>query len=146
MNVPEDSHGASPAPARPYPCVTTETAPFWRAGEQGVLLIKRCLDCARFHHPPAPLCPHCLSDQVDFAALSGRARIVTYTVNHHQWHSAFPPPYVLAIVELEEAPDVRLTTRLCHAEIARVAIGMRVRVRFERVGPAWLPLFEPEEA
>jgi len=136
---PEQSQGE-----RPYPCVTAETAPFWSAGAEGVLRVKRCLDCARFHHPPAPLCPYCLSERLDFQALSGRARVATFTVNHHQWHPAFPPPYVLAIVELEKAPDVRLTTRLCHVGVDSVSIGMRVRVVFEQVGPAWLPLFEPE--
>lgn len=145
MNSPS-TEGEHDLQSRPYPCVTEVTAPFWHAGEQGVLRIKRCLECTRFHHPPAPLCPHCLSDQLDFQALSGRGRIVTFTVNHHQWHPAFPPPYVLLIIELEEAPEVRLTSRLCHAEIDRVAIGMRVRVCFERVGSVWLPLFELEEA
>ncbi|MBB3860969.1 putative OB-fold protein [Novosphingobium hassiacum] len=66
------------------------------------------------------------------------------TINHHAWHAAFPPPYLIALVEIAEAPYVRLTTRIINCEPDEVEIGAPVRVVFERQGPAWLPLFELE--
>jgi len=55
-------------------------------------------------------------------------------------------PYVLAIVELVEQPDVRLTTRLVGVTPGNVRIGLPLRVRFEQVEDVWLPLFEKDDA
>ena len=66
-----------------------------------------------------------------------------FTVNPHPWHPAFPPPYVIAIVALDEDPLVRLTTNIVGCEPDEVHIGQRVRVRFEQHDDVWLPLFEP---
>ncbi|CAN7651293.1 OB-fold domain-containing protein [Phenylobacterium sp. LjRoot219] len=80
------------------------------------------------------------------AALSGRGVVVARTTNHQMWHPEFTPPYVIAIVELEEASHVRLTTRIVNCMPEDVVIGSRVRVVFERQGPAWMPLFELDAA
>ena len=56
----------------------------------------------------------------------------------------FNPPYVVAIVELEEQPGLRLTTNVVGCEPEDVEIGMAVKVVFEDVGDdVFLPLFEP---
>ena len=70
---------------------------------------------------------------------------MTFTVNHHAWFPGQQVPYVLAIVELEEQPGLRLTTRLVGLEPEEVRIGLPVRVRFEQVEDVWLPLFERDE-
>jgi acetyl-CoA acetyltransferase len=75
--------------------------------------------------------------------VSGQAVIAGFTINRHQWLPHFPPPYVVAVVALDEDPSVRLTTNIVACEPEEVAIGMRVRVVFERQGDFWLPLFEP---
>lgn len=131
--------------ARPYPAVTPETAFFWTAGQDGTLKFLRCERCGHFIHPPQPRCPECLGTELAVTPVSGRATVVASTINHHLWHPAFPPPYIIAIVEIEEAPYVRLTTRIvrCAPEDAR--IGLAVRVCFEAQGPTWLPLFAPGE-
>jgi uncharacterized OB-fold protein len=70
--------------------------------------------------------------------------VLTFTVNHQAWIPGFDPPYVVAIVELEEQPGLRLTTNIVGCPIENVTIGMSVRVRFEDVGEGvFLPLFEP---
>jgi uncharacterized OB-fold protein len=132
--------------SRPYPAVTPRNQFFWTAGAVGVLRLQQCSQCAQYIHPPKPRCPECLSDAIKIVDLSGRATVATYTINAHQWHPDFPPPYVIAIVEIEEAPYVRLTTRIVDCEPGEIAIGTRVRVVFEEQGPAWMPLFKPEEA
>ncbi|MDX6432244.1 MAG: hypothetical protein QOE54_4610, partial [Streptosporangiaceae bacterium] len=77
-------------------------------------------------------------------AVSGRAVVAGFTVNHQQWLPRFPPPYVVAVVAIEEDPMTRLTTNIIGCEPDDVAIGMRVRVVFEQQGELWIPLFEPE--
>ncbi len=128
---------------RPLPELTAATEWFWTSGADGRLRIQRCTDCASFVHPPVPICPVCRSRCWEPAVVSGRATVVGYTVNQHQWHPAFEPPYVIAVVAPVEDPTVRLTTMIVGCEPAEVSIGQDVTVRFEHVDDVWLPLFEP---
>jgi acetyl-CoA acetyltransferase/uncharacterized OB-fold protein len=128
---------------RPLPEVTPATAWFWTSGADGHLRIQRCADCATLVHPPVPICPSCRSRDWEPAVVSGRGSVVGFTVNQHQWHPDFVPPYVLAVVALAESADVRLTTSLVECDPAEVHIGQEVAVRFEQHEDVWLPLFEP---
>lgn len=93
-----------------------------------------------------PLCPECESFDLAPEAVSGRAALVTYTENHQPWIPGFPPPYVIAIVELPEQVGLRLTTNLVHCDVESIAIGMPLRVVFEEADDGiFLPLFEPVE-
>ena len=130
----------------PSPIVTPENAFFWNAGAEGRLRFQHCGACDRFIHPPSPRCPACLSDEIAVRDVSGRARVATCTVNHHPWHPELPPPYALAIVEIEEAPYVRLTTRVVNCDPEAVGAGMALQVLFQKQGDAWLPLFQPINA
>lgn len=133
------------APA-PYPEIDDANRFFWTAGEAGVLRFLRCQACRTFSHPPSPYCRNCLSQDLAPEDVSGRATVEAFTVNHHPWHPAFPPPYVVAIVSIEEDPAVRLTTNILGCAIDDVRIGLPVQVAFRQAGPAWLPLFEPRTA
>jgi uncharacterized OB-fold protein len=116
---------------------------FWRSGADGVLRFLRCASCGRIHHPPVPRCPYCGSRDVTPGAVSGRATVATYTVNHQPFMPGFEPPYVIAIVELEDDPTVRLTTNIVDCAIEDVRIGMPVEVTFEPNGEWFVPLFRP---
>jgi acetyl-CoA acetyltransferase/uncharacterized OB-fold protein len=128
---------------RPLPELTPATAWFWTSGADGLLRIQRCADCATLVHPPVPICPNCRSRAAEPAVVSGRGSVVGFTVNQHQWHPDFMPPYVLAVVALAEDADVRLTTSLVGCDPAEVHIGQEVIVHFEQVEDVWLPHFEP---
>jgi acetyl-CoA acetyltransferase len=94
--------------------------------------------------PPLPSCPTCRGDDVALAPVSGRATVVAVTVTHQEWLPAFPTPYAVAIVALEEDDRARLTTTVVGCPPEDVRIGMRVRVRFAHHEDVWLPLFEPD--
>ncbi|EUA26659.1 hypothetical protein I548_4762 [Mycobacterium intracellulare] len=66
-----------------------------------------------------------------------------YTVNAHPWLPGFEPPYVIAVVALDECAEVRLTTNIVGCSPEDVHVGQRVSVRFENVDDVWIPLFEP---
>jgi uncharacterized OB-fold protein len=130
---------------RLLPAVGPENEHFWRGGAVGELRFLRCSACRIYVHPPAPLCPTCLSRDLEVAAVSGRARVHTYSLNHQPWVPGFDPPYMVAIVDIEEQPGLRLTTNLVHCDPGDVEIGMRVRVCFEeREDGIFIPLFEPD--
>src|SRR6516165_8609654 len=129
-------------PMRPLPELTPFNEWYWTSGSDGVLRIQGCEDCGRLIHPPVPICPYCRSRSSKPTAVSGRGTVVGYTVNAHQWHPAFPPPYVIANVALAEDPNVHLTTNIVGCEPSAVRVGLEVDVRFEQFDDVWLPLFE----
>ena len=141
MNVSEQ-------PFRVLPAVTDDNEHFWRGGEHGELRFLRCADCGTWIHPPQPRCPSCWSTDVAPQASSGRGRILTYTINRQPWYPGLDPPYVVAIVELDDQEGLRLTTNIVNVDPDDVDFDQRVRVTFEeypdRNGSVWLPFFEPD--
>jgi uncharacterized OB-fold protein len=85
-----------------------------------------------------------LSREIKPEAVSGKAVISTFTINYQAWFPDLEVPYVVAIVELEEQPSVRLMTNIVGCDLESVHIGMKVRVIFKQVDEIFLPLFEPE--
>ena len=130
-------------PPRTLPVLTDENRAFWTQGAEDELHIMRCQDCRHYIHPPAPICDKCLGRNVRSEAVSGRATIATFTINHQRWVPNLPVPYTIAIVELEEQDGLRLTTNIVNCPIDKVRIGMKVNVVFEQQEEVFLPLFEP---
>jgi uncharacterized OB-fold protein len=133
-------------PFRVLPRVTDLNRHFWTGGAEGQLRFLRCRPCGTWVHPPAPVCPVCLARDVAPSAVSGRASVVTVTLNHQPWVPAPDHPYVIAIVEMEEQPGLRLMTNVVNCPPETVRIGMPVRVVFEAHGDVYVPLFEPAGA
>jgi acetyl-CoA acetyltransferase/uncharacterized OB-fold protein len=127
---------------RPLPELVPATEWFWTSGADGHLRIQRCNDCSGYVHPPVPICPHCRSRSSEPAVVSGRARVAGFTVNEHRWLPSIDPPYVIAVVAIDEDPSVRLTTNIVDVDPADVHIGQHVQVRFEHAEDVWFPLFE----
>jgi uncharacterized protein len=133
------------------PSPTTESAPFWTGGRRGELLISRCHACGKFFHPPGPACFRCRSTDVAPEAVSGRATVAAYTINRQPWIPGFEPPYIVAMVELAEQPDVRLMTNIVGIPLDEMRIGLEVEVFFEdwtdisgeEDTRVWIPLFRP---
>nr|WP_174274231.1 OB-fold domain-containing protein [Sphingomonas bacterium] len=130
------------AAPRPLPRLDPDNRFFWTSGEDGVLRLLRCAACDAFVHPPRPLCPHCLSEDVAPAAMPGTGVIYSYTVNHQKWHPGLDVPYVIARVAIDGAADVYLTTNIVGCDPQTVDIGDKVRVVFEQQDDVWFPLFE----
>jgi uncharacterized OB-fold protein len=127
---------------RKLPLLNAETRPFWTGGEVGELRMHRCDDCRRYFHPPAPVCRDCTSLKVGPVPVSGRGRVLTFTINRQAWTPELADPYVVAIVELEEQEGLRFLSNIVNCPAEAVAIGMPVSVVFERVEDVWIPLFE----
>jgi uncharacterized protein len=130
----------SDAPLRLLPLLDTENEFFWTSGSDGRLRFLRCQRCGYYLHPPVPRCPRCWTAEVEPEAVSGRGEVFSFTVNHQSWDGS-AEPYVIAIVQLVEQDDLRLTTNLLDCEPDEVAIGLDVEVVFEHRDPVWLPLF-----
>lgn len=136
---------------RLVPNPTAESHAFWTGGQRGELLINRCHACGHFFHPPGPACWRCRSTDVAPEPVSGRATVAAYTVNRQPWIPGLEPPYIVAMVELADEPDIRLITNIVGVSPDAICVGMPVEVFFEDWTDAsgeedsrvWLPLFRP---
>ena len=127
---------------RKLPQVTSDSSAFWQGGASSRLMIHCCSACTRFFHPPAPICPRCGSLNVAPVPVSGRGRIATFTINQQAWKPELVEPYVVAIIELDEQPGLRVLSNIVGLPPEQVSIDMPVRVVFEQHEDVWLPLFE----
>ena len=135
----------SDKPFRVLPKLTDQNRHLWQGGREGELRLLRCRPCRTWIHPPSPVCPDCLGKELAAEAVSGRATVFTFTLNHQPWVPAPDHPYAIAIVELEEQAGLRLMTNVVNCPAEAVRIGMPVRVVFEQHDDVWFPLFEPAE-
>jgi acetyl-CoA acetyltransferase/uncharacterized OB-fold protein len=117
-------------PIRPQP--TAESVGFWQGCRDEALRFPRCDDCAHIVHPPAPVCSRCGSRALSPVEVDGSANVYSLTINHQPTRGDLPVPFALAIVELIDAPGVRLTLRVVSPP-DEIAIGDSVQVEFERV-------------
>ena len=126
------------------PIIDAESAPFWAAAKERAFLIRHCGACGRNHFYPRHSCPHCWSEQCEWRRASGRGRIYSYTVIHH---NDVPPfheqvPYIVALIDLEEG--VRVTSNIVECTPEVVHVGLPVEVVYERVSDeVTLPRFRP---
>jgi uncharacterized OB-fold protein len=130
----------------PAPAVTRETLPFWQAAAEHRLVVQTCAACGRVRHPPGPTCPSCRSFEHRWTEVSGRGRVYTYTIVHQAFVPALAAfvPYVVAAVELDDAPEVRLITNLVEIDPALVTVGLPMELVWDDVRPGLaLPRFRP---
>ena len=118
---------------KPLPEINDENRPHWEAAKNRELVLQKCLDCGQFRYPPAPICPHCLSLNSEWAKVSGRGRVYTWTIFHQVYHPAFKDdvPYNVAVIKLEEGPQLLSNVVDCHNE--DIYMDMPVEVVFEAV-------------
>jgi acetyl-CoA acetyltransferase/uncharacterized OB-fold protein len=133
----------SEAPGRPLPPVTDATEFFWTSGADGTLRLQECTSCNALIHPPQPVCRYCHSREMGVRAVSGRATLSSFTINHRFSLPGLPAPYVVAQVAIVEDPRVRLTTNIIDCDPEQLEIGQLMEVAFEHIEDVWLPLFRP---
>jgi uncharacterized OB-fold protein len=120
----------SQAPPTTYFHLATDrwSEPFWTATTQHRLEIPRCTSCRRFRMPPSPFCPSCQSQEQEWVSVSGAGTVYSFTLitNPPFPEAADHLPYAPALVELDDAPGVRLVSAVVDAPLDRIAIGSRV--------------------
>jgi uncharacterized OB-fold protein len=129
---------------RPKPVPDIDTAPYWAAVREHVLRLQRCPACNRYAFPPKPRCAACLHQPLEWVSVSGRGKVRTFAIMRDTFMKAFPPPYAVAEVELEEQPGLTITTNIVECDVDNVRIGLPVEVTFEDRSPdVTIPQFRP---
>lgn len=125
------------------PALTAETAPYWKAADDGVLLLQKCPDCGKVQYHYRALCSFCMSDRVEDFPSSGRGEVWTYSVVHRNATAGYVEkvPYVVGLVELEGG--VKVVSNIVGGDPAEVTFGTKVEVVFAKSenGQA-IPLFK----
>ena len=132
--------------AKPLPRVNATTKPYWDGARDGKLLLQRCTACRATIHYPRPWCPQCWSTELEWFEATGEGRVVTYTVVHQAPFESYKAnaPYVLAVIRLEEGPQ--MMANVLRVDPKRMRIDLPVRVVFEERGDGFrVPQFEPAE-
>ena len=131
------------------PVIDSDGAPFWGYARQGELRVQSCADCGELRFPPRPCCPHCQSFASEWREVAGHGRIWSYVVPHPPLlpDYADQAPYNVVVVELADAPRIRLVgnlvaepgARLDSVPAERIRIGAKVQVVFSGEGlPQWV--------
>ena len=101
-------------PLPPKPVADRDTQPFWDAVAERRLVVQRCAQCRRWIWQPRPICPTCHASELTWTQVSGDARVVSWTALHPPvltvWQDKLP--FVLLLVELSDAPGVRMIGQL----------------------------------
>ncbi|MER5744516.1 Zn-ribbon domain-containing OB-fold protein [Streptomyces sp. NPDC002225] len=124
------------------PVVDEDGAPFWEYAARSELRVQACAEegCRKLRFPPRPCCPHCQSFDSEWRRMSGRGRIWSYVLPHPPLLPAYAAqaPYNAVVVELAEAPSIRLVGNVVSGPDApldsvdptRLRIGATVRAVF----------------
>ena len=101
---------------------------------QGKYLGLKCRVCGNFTVPPQKVCSSCQSEDMEIAELSRRGVVRSFTVIHTP-AEGFTPPYIVALVELNEGPWVTVNIVKFDPQKATMKnlIGKKGRIDFQEV-------------
>jgi uncharacterized OB-fold protein len=106
---------------------------FWEAARRHELIVQRCNGCGNFQFGPEWICYRCHSFDLGWQRVSGRGRIYSW---ERVWYPVHPAltgrlPYLVVLVELPDAGNVRMVGNLLGDPEQEVAIGAEVEAVFE---------------
>ena len=128
-------------PSQPVP--NPDTSGFWQATSEGRLALCRCDECGAWMHPPLERCRRCRGT-TSFQPVSGNGTVHSFIVQHRASIPGIgPAPYVIALVDFDDALGARLSGLIAGAAPADVVVGARVTTRIVDVpgGPFRQPEF-----
>ncbi len=126
---------------RPIPVPDELSKPFWDACNERRLIVQTCTACNRMQYPPERACRDCGSaDQLGWREVQGRGtvtgHIVIYDSRLRAWQEM--QPYNVAIIALEENPDIKFFSNLPGTPPDEVPFEAKVQLIFEEVAPGRL--------
>ena len=117
----------------PQPDPDSPDVGFWEACNHHELVVQRCSDCGVLRHTPELICHECYSFKYDWHKVSGKATVYSHMNVVHPVHPALRDrvPFNVVLVELSDAPGIRMIGNLVDCAYEDIHIGMPVEVVFE---------------
>lgn len=112
----------------PRPYEDEDNAKFLSGWREGRLYLQQARSGGPLFFYPRPICPYTGSDDLVWKEVSGRGRLVSFSVVMRPNHPSFNDevPIILAEIELEEGAG--LLARIVQADPARVKSGVQVEL------------------
>ena len=132
---------------KPIPQPSVETRRYWEGCKRHELWLPFCTNGEQSFFYPRVFCPRCFSWEIEWRQASGRGTLYSFAIQYRAQAPGFEPPYVTAIVQLEEGP--RLMTNLVQIEPdpEKIRCDMPVEVLVEDISDEIsLPMFRPADA
>ncbi|MCC7366368.1 MAG: OB-fold domain-containing protein [Dehalococcoidia bacterium] len=106
---------------------------YWAAVRRHELVVQRCNACRGFQFGPEWICHQCRSLDLAWEQVQTRGRIYSW---ERVWHPVHPAlkngcPYVVVLVELPQAGNVRMVGNLLGDPMQPIVIGSEVEAVFE---------------
>ena len=122
-------------PGLAQPAATPLDEPYWSGLRENILRAQRCTACGKWQWGPEWICHHCLSDAVEFEELPATGNIYSYERVWHPVHPALAEqgPYIVVLVELPHADNIRMVGNLVGDPHQQVTIGAQVAGVFEHL-------------
>ncbi|HVW35141.1 MAG TPA: OB-fold domain-containing protein [Acidimicrobiia bacterium] len=135
------SNGVLPRP-------TELDQPHWDGLKRHELLVQRCATCGGYVWYPSEVCPGCRDTTLEWTAVEPAGTVYSFTVQHQRTGSRFDGelPYVSAVVQLRDAPEITMGARLIDVEPDAVRIGLPVTGDFLDTPEVTVLRFRPTEA
>jgi uncharacterized OB-fold protein len=114
---------------------------FYKFLQQGKLMAGKCLKCGKILLPPRPMCDNCFGQEFDWVNVSGKGKLLTYTVIHvapKQFQAL--TPYAVGIVQLENG--LKIPGMIQGLPSERLKVGIDLTLDFgtcntEQQWPHW---------
>jgi uncharacterized OB-fold protein len=102
---------------------------FYKFIAQQKLMAGKCTRCGKIHLPPRPLCDNCFSQEFTWTEVSGKGKLLTYSVIHiaPQQFQAMAP-YAVGIVQLENG--LKIPGMISGVAPEQLRIGMDLTIDF----------------
>lgn len=122
-----------PGLPEPIPMPDGLDAPYWEGTRAHELRVQQCGSCGGFQWGPEWVCHQCLSFDLGWSVVPGSGRIYSW---ERSWYPVHPTlrdrvPYVVALVELPGAGDIRMVGNLLGDPLQEIVIGSTVEAVFE---------------
>lgn len=129
---------------KPVPHPSPDTQRFWDGCKQHELWIPFCLTCEQHFFYPRPFCPRCFGWELEWRQVTGKATLYTYAIQYRPQGPGFEPPYVTAIVQLDEGPRMLSSLVDVEPDPEQIQCDMPLEVTFEEISDEIsLPKFRP---
>lgn len=131
---------------KPIPVKTMDNAPYWDAADRHTLELQKCEGCQKAIHPAGPACPHCGSAETSWQQYGNDIKGIIYSfiISYRPFLPGFQDdlPTVIAQVELEKEPDVKIIANVIDCDVAAIKIGTPVEMTWvditeDRALPQW---------
>ena len=132
----EQRHGPYYLPdgvPQPAPAPDGMDAPYWEATRRHELVVQYCEACDRFQWEPEWICGACQSFDLTWRPVPARGTVFAWERVWHPVHPALAEgvPYLVVLVELPEAGNVRMVGNLLGDPHQEVRTGAEVNAVFE---------------